>query len=318
MESANESTDLLSKTEMPPSSDKYDDNISIEKQYNNISILMGERSHLQVLTIIASTDSVYHLIYIITLFFCSTVLWKHAHLSSRANQPLYRAIHTNLDNVQTAEVGLFFFIFTLRQVYDTYTAVNVEETWMRREERGTLRKLAFTVLIGNVIITTFFIFWPALAGEDTLSPILVFNVDISSQPTRQRSPSSGDEAGDLKLEILTGLVQNITTFLPTLLAESQKNNRALKHLCDFTQYETTLNYCATGSKSMVPSKKPEPNKTPLATSQQTSLKTFLGYYENPNQEPTPQRDTAKSASSMLGMVGAVVMVLLLNKVGRLV
>ena len=27
MESANESTDLESKTEMPPSSDKYDDNI---------------------------------------------------------------------------------------------------------------------------------------------------------------------------------------------------------------------------------------------------------------------------------------------------
>ena len=167
MESANESTDLLSKTEMSPSSDKYDDNISIEKQYNNISIFMGERSHLQVLTIIASTDSVYHIIYIITLFFCSTVLWKHAHLYSRANQPLYRAIHTNLENVQRAEVGLFFFIFTLRQVYDTYAAVNVEETWMRREERGTLRKLAFIVLIGNIIITTFFIFWPALAGEDT-------------------------------------------------------------------------------------------------------------------------------------------------------
>ncbi|KAM0805392.1 hypothetical protein BDR22DRAFT_884922 [Usnea florida] len=63
---------------------------------------------------------------------------------------------------------------------------------------GSGTGLALGVRIPN------FIFWPALAGEDTgKSSVTSFgvNVDISSQPTRQRSPSSGDEAGDLKVSI---------------------------------------------------------------------------------------------------------------------
>ncbi|KAL9138285.1 MAG: hypothetical protein Q9175_000511 [Cornicularia normoerica] len=55
------------------------------------------------------------------------------------------------------------------------------------------------------------------------------------------------------LESLIGLVQNITNFLPTLLAQSQENNRALAHLCDFTETKHGTNYCATGSNIMVPS-----------------------------------------------------------------
>lgn len=56
-----------------------------------------------------------------------------------------------------------------------------------------------------------------------------------------------------QLQSLTLLLQNMTNFLPTILAQSQENNRALAHLCDFTQFSTSTNYCATGSIVMVPS-----------------------------------------------------------------
>lgn len=55
------------------------------------------------------------------------------------------------------------------------------------------------------------------------------------------------------LETLTGLVQNITNFLPTLLAQSQENNRALAGLCSYTQFATGNNYCSVGSNVVVPS-----------------------------------------------------------------
>ncbi|KAF6235344.1 hypothetical protein HO173_006540 [Letharia columbiana] len=55
------------------------------------------------------------------------------------------------------------------------------------------------------------------------------------------------------LESLTGLVQNVVSFLPTLLAQSQENNRALAHICSFTQASTGKNYCSTASSVMVPS-----------------------------------------------------------------
>lgn len=56
-----------------------------------------------------------------------------------------------------------------------------------------------------------------------------------------------------QLQSLTLLLQNMTNFLPTILAQSQENNRALAHLCGFTQFSTSTNYCATGSIVMLPS-----------------------------------------------------------------
>lgn len=56
-----------------------------------------------------------------------------------------------------------------------------------------------------------------------------------------------------QLESLTNLVQNITNFLPTLLAQSQENNRALAHLCSFTEHQAGTNFCSVGSNVVVPS-----------------------------------------------------------------
>lgn len=52
------------------------------------------------------------------------------------------------------------------------------------------------------------------------------------------------------LESLTGLVRNVVNFLPTLLAQSQ---RAVAHICSFTQASTGKNYCSTASGVKVPS-----------------------------------------------------------------
>ncbi|KAL9064675.1 MAG: hypothetical protein Q9161_008718 [Pseudevernia consocians] len=58
------------------------------------------------------------------------------------------------------------------------------------------------------------------------------------------------------LESLTSLVQDITNVLPTILAQGQENNRALKSLCGLlrAEYSSYLHpVCSAGSSVMVPS-----------------------------------------------------------------
>ena len=158
METTTESTILLIKTKMSPS--------YFEKHHNDISILMGQRTHRQVLATLAVTDSIYSLLHILVLFFSSTVLWKHAHLYTKPNQALYHTIHSNLESVLRVELGIFLLIAITRQVVDTYEAVYVDQAWMRVEEHRERRKVAFYFLVVNVTVSTFFIFWPWLAGPD--------------------------------------------------------------------------------------------------------------------------------------------------------
>ena len=59
-----------------------------------------------------------------------------------------------------------------------------------------------------------------------------------------------------QLESLTSLVQDITNVLPTILAQGQENNRALKSLCGLlrAEYSSYLHpVCSAGSSVMVPS-----------------------------------------------------------------
>lgn len=158
MESTREDAKLFSKTEMSPS--------TLEKQHDIIFISTAQRTRVQILTTIAVTDSVYHVIHIIILFFSSTVLWKQAHLNSQPDRALYHAIHSNLDSVLGAEVGVFLFAHLVRQVFAACDAVSIQQKWMREEETGRKRTVAFVLLVANVVVTTVFIFWPLLSDTD--------------------------------------------------------------------------------------------------------------------------------------------------------
>ena len=158
MESTREDAKPLFKTEMSPS--------TLEKQHDIIFTSMAPRPRLQILATIAVTDSVYHVIHIIILFLSSTVLWKQAHLNSKPDKALYTAIHSNLESVLRAEVGVFLFAHLLRQVFDACDAVCIQQKWMRAEETGRKRTVAFVLLVANVFVTTLFIFWPLLSDTD--------------------------------------------------------------------------------------------------------------------------------------------------------
>lgn len=158
-----ESTEEL---ERPLSLESDMSTCSIETPQSNITTFMAEKRTIsQVLKAIAITDSFYHLVYMLTLFFSSTVLWTHLQLYSRPEKVIHD-IHSNLENVLRAEVGAFFCVFVIRQIFDTYNAVKVDQTWTRIEEPGQIRFLAFFILILNAVVTSFFIFWPVLSSKD--------------------------------------------------------------------------------------------------------------------------------------------------------
>ena len=158
METANEDTkSLLSHAHMSPS--------SIEDQQKSILISMArERSILQVVVAVATTDSIYHLLYILGLFFSSSIV--HARLDLRPRRASLHAVYTNIEGVLRVELTVFAAVFLVRQVFDAYNAVQVQHRWVRTEERSQDRVRAFILLFINIIATTLFIFWPMLISND--------------------------------------------------------------------------------------------------------------------------------------------------------
>ena len=64
-------------------------------------------------------------------------------------------------------------------------------------------------------------------------------------------PSTADE--NTELESLTNLVQNITSFLPSFLAQGQENNRVLRTVCGLLEEKCEGHACSMASNAMVPS-----------------------------------------------------------------
>ena len=156
---------------------------SLEKQPSPIPISMARgRTILQVLANIAVTDSFYHLLFIISLFFSSKCLWSHADLDSKPNKASWHKVLSNLETALVVEIVIFAAVFALRQVWGACYAVRVEGRWMRAEERGEIRVFAFLMLLVNVFISTQFIFYPVICrncgydgGEPkTCVPRLIF------------------------------------------------------------------------------------------------------------------------------------------------
>lgn len=136
---------------------------SLERQPSPIPTFMArERTILQTLTTIAVTDSIYHLLFIISLFFSSKCIWSQADLDSKPNKASWHKVQSNLEDALVVEIIIFAVVFVLRQVWGACYAVRVEGIWVRAEERGARRVVAFLLLLGNVIIATQFIFYPVI------------------------------------------------------------------------------------------------------------------------------------------------------------
>ena len=142
----------------PSLSESHTSSSSLEEQADSISVSMArQRTILQVLIAIAGTDSIYHLLFIIFLFYSPCFVLPPATLSAK-----WHAVHSNLDDVLVVEIVIFAAVVVVRQLVGACEAVRVEGRWVRAEERGARRVFWFLLLLGNVVIAMHFVFWPVI------------------------------------------------------------------------------------------------------------------------------------------------------------
>ena len=133
---------------------------SIEKPQTDTTIHMARhRSISQIVTSIVLTESIWHLFYIISLFYTSCLIPPPSNSDSEVNAKWVK-VHANIDSVLNAEFCIFAAVFLIRHCFEAYSTIRVEQTWMRPVESGKLRLLALILQLGNVIISVQFVFWP--------------------------------------------------------------------------------------------------------------------------------------------------------------
>ena len=141
---------------------------TLEKQPKPISIFMAnrERTVLQAIRTLLCTDFIYHLLFTFILFIASTVVWSQAHLDSKPHPTFWHDVHANIKAVFRVEIPSFGILFTIRQFFDGLNAVMVDGVWVRGEDRGQVRLVAFILVLCNIVISTLYIFWPVLDNYD--------------------------------------------------------------------------------------------------------------------------------------------------------
>ena len=135
---------------------------SIEKPQTDTTIHMArQRSISQIVTSIVLTESIWHILYIISLFYTSSLLPppENFNFDSELNAKWVR-VHANLESVLRAEACIFAAVFLIQHCFEAYSTIRVEQTWMRPVESGEFRLLALILQLGNVIISIQFVFWP--------------------------------------------------------------------------------------------------------------------------------------------------------------
>ena len=152
METASEQEPLLFESLMSSS-------ISNEKQAT-ISISMArQRTILQVFISIATTESVYHLLYIFLLFLTSVLISPHASPDPDLNAKWLK-VQANIESALNIEICIFASFFLIRQAYGANYAVRVEQSWMRAEEPRRLRVMGLLFQLVNLSISALFILFP--------------------------------------------------------------------------------------------------------------------------------------------------------------
>lgn len=133
---------------------------SIEKPQTDTTIHMArQRSISQIVTSIVLTESIWHLFYITSLFYTSSLIPPPSTFDSDVNAKWVK-VHANIDSVLNVEFCIFAFVFLIRYCFEAYSTIRVEQTWMRPVESGKLRLLALALQLANIIISIQFVFWP--------------------------------------------------------------------------------------------------------------------------------------------------------------
>ena len=168
----------------PSSFEKHQiSSLSFEKPQTHTTIHMArQRSILQIITSIVLTESIWHLLHIISLFYTSSRIPPPANFDSELNAKWVK-VHANIDTALNVEFCMFAFVFLVRQCFDACSATQVEQHWMRPEDRGRFRLLALILQFGNVVISTQFVFWPFIYrnyGHTSPSPTQIPKFKVQS------------------------------------------------------------------------------------------------------------------------------------------
>ena len=115
------------------------------------------RTKTQIITHFFSTDSVYHVLFIVLLYTGHTIVRPHSGLNVNAAPSPWHSVYTAINTVLRLEIPDFALLSLLRYWYATINAVQVDSTWMRKEERDWACVLSWRVLLSNIGLSIIFI-----------------------------------------------------------------------------------------------------------------------------------------------------------------
>ena len=130
-----------------------------EEQSPNIYSSMANRTRTktQIIQHFFSTDSVYHILFIVLLYTGHTIGWSHFGLNAKADPSPWHGVYTAINSVLRLEIPDFVLLSLFRYWYATINAVQVDSTWMRKEESGRTYELSWAVLLSNIALLIMFI-----------------------------------------------------------------------------------------------------------------------------------------------------------------
>ena len=115
------------------------------------------RTKTEIIQHFFSTDSVYHILLIVLLFTGHTMIWSHFGLDVKPDLSPWHGVYTAINGVLRLEISGFGSICLLRCWYATINAVQVDSTWMRKEESGRTWERSWIILLSNFGLSIIFI-----------------------------------------------------------------------------------------------------------------------------------------------------------------
>ena len=121
------------------------------------SMAIRTRTKTEIIKHFFSTDSVYHILLIVLLYTGHTMVWSHFGLDVNPDLSPWHGVYTAINTFLRMEVSGFGSICLFRCWYGTRNAVQVDSTWMRKEESGRINERSWIVLLSNFGLSIIFI-----------------------------------------------------------------------------------------------------------------------------------------------------------------
>ena len=134
----------------------YNERQSLESRNIYKSMANRTRTKTQIIKQFFSTDSVYHILFIVLLYTGHDIVWSHFGLNVNAD-PRWHGVYQAINYVLRLEVPNFAVLSLVRYWDATINAVQVDSTWMRKEERDWVCVLSWRLLLSYFLFSITFI-----------------------------------------------------------------------------------------------------------------------------------------------------------------